>query len=198
MRRRFKHPMRMWGPKGVHWRREAIESFRRLSVEAQPGETWTVGYEGYADGRKFIYSEVGPVRILGDECPVPGYRGSKCVGEEDLDQEYRPLRWWTGLLPMRGIWSLVRGDDYEGSGISECQDDAGERLLSLKSGTPALVVWKSDHPVYAGTLFIVDGYAGRRRSSVDGRAGRVVSGTWVALDEATLVETVGDWSAVSS
>ena len=65
----------------------AMTAWTTNAEAARPGQVWTYRYSTAhaVTGGPFTSYTAGPVRILGEECPVPAYRGMRCLGEADLD-----------------------------------------------------------------------------------------------------------------
>lgn len=170
-------------------RREAVRAWTTNAAAAMAGQVWTFRYTTAraVSGGPFTSYTAGPVRILGEECPVPGFRGQRCLGEADLD------RLTPGWLCARR-YSLHRGDQapvipFPGrSGVTLLGPDAIAGLLQVRRGRPVLVEHRADHPVYLGLRFVESGRAGQVEDFDDGQGpGRYVGDTWVRLADVTAI-----------
>jgi hypothetical protein len=171
------------------YRRSAVRAWTANAAAALPGQVWTYRYSTAraVSGGPFTSWTAGPVRILGAECPVPEYRGMRCLGEVDLDG-LRP-----GWLAARR-YSLTRGDQapvipFPGRGeVSLLGPDAVTGLLQVRRGRPVLIEHRADHPVSLGLRFVESGRAGAVEDFDDGQGpGRYIGDTWVRLADVTAI-----------
>lgn len=164
----------------IRRRRDAAAGWNTKAATAQPGQTWTVRYSTprAVDGGAFQSYTSGPVRIIGDDCPVPQYRGHKNLGEMNLDTPMKPG--WFGPHPATR-YLLTPGDD-----APSVHAGSGDDLLAVPAGRTAMV----EHVDASLNLRNVEiGQVGDVADFNDGAdLGRYVGDSWVRLSEVTGVE----------
>lgn len=168
----------------IRKRRAAAADWNAKATQAQPGEVWTSTY--YARravfGGPFVSFIAGPVRILGEECPVEAFRGQKTLGESELDTPMGSRL--LALIHPTTNYRLERGDT-----APAVADGLGVQLRAIPDGEMVTVEHRSQHPVYAGLRFVEIGRAGDVEDFNDGEGpGRYVGDTWVRLSEVTGVQ----------
>lgn len=173
-------------------RRAAAQDWAEKAAAAVPGEVWTSTYKTHRAvyGGRFASYIAGPVRILGDECPVPAFRGEKTLGECTLALGTCTLApakvpFWAWLFRRSDADTLAEGDTAPQVAPGTAAD-----LLAVPPGRMVTVEHRDNHPVYAGLRFVDIGRAGAVTAFDDDEgAGRYVGDTWVRLTNVTGVQS---------
>lgn len=175
----------------IRARRAAAADWNAKAAEAQPGEVWTSSYHTRraVQGGRFASYTAGPVRIIGDECPVKEFRGQKRLGESGLDTPMGSRL--LALIHPTTNYRLDRGDVAPILDPLRCwlPEERAAFFSGGRDGVMVTVEHRYDHPVCAGLRSVEIGCAGDIEDFNDGAGlGRYVGDTWVRLADVTGVQ----------